>query len=373
MSLGIKLKRGEPMGSKIKLGIVGCGMIAQHHLKHAMESEHILVTAVADIREQAARSTADKFGIPTVYTDPDELFANPEIEGVVLALQTKYRTELALKAFAQGKHVLLEKPAGMNAEEVRRMIEVRGELIAGCCSSRFRFFDSARAAAEFIQTGALGDIRVIRCRNIAPAAPPNAPPLPWQYSRTVNGGGVLADWGVYDLDYILGILGWTLQPETVYGRKWNVAPPYESYIAPESDAETHVVAMIGCSGGAVIHFERGAMIPGNREHAWQIVGTKGTLDLYLLPSEEKEIVFHEAVTEEGVVRHTIWKGADTWSGVHAGPISDFAASIRDRRQPGTNLENAWTIQSIIDSIYASSDTGKLSIIAGRTGGMFDEH
>jgi predicted dehydrogenase len=351
------------MGIKVRLGIVGCGMIAQHHMKHAVESRHIQVCAVADIREEAARSTAEKFGVQKVYTDPNDLFADPEIEGVVLALQTKYRIELALKAFAQGKHVLLEKPAGMNADEVHRMIEARGALIAGCCSSRFRFFQSAQAAAHFVSTGALGDIRVIRSRNIAPAAPPKSPPLAWQYSKMVNGGGVLADWGVYDLDYILGITGWSLKPESVFGHTWNVTPQFESYIAPESDAETHVVAMIGCEGGTVINFERGAFIPGNREHAWQIVGTKGTLDLYLLPSDQKEIIFHEASSEKGVVRHTIWKGADTWSAVHAGPISDFADSIRDHRQPSTNLENSLTIQMIIDSIYKSSETGSISLIS----------
>lgn len=350
------------MSRKVRLGIVGCGMIAQHHIKHAVESDHIQVCAVADINEMAAYSTAEKFGVKKVYIDPNDLLADTEIEGVVLALQTKYRLELALRAFSNGKHVLLEKPAGMDADEVLRMIAARGDLIAGCCSSRFTFFESAQAAAKFVSTGALGELRVIRCRNIAPATPTKSPPLAWQYSKSVNGGGVLADWGVYDLDYILGITGWSLKPETVFGRTWNISPQYESYIAQESDAETHAIAIIGCKGGTVINFERGAIIPGNREHAWQIVGTKGTLDLHLLPSDQKEIIFHEASSEEGVIRHTIWKGADTWSAVHAGPITDFAASIRDHRQPGTNLENSLTIQEIIDSIYKSSEMGTMSII-----------
>ncbi|WP_164821542.1 Gfo/Idh/MocA family protein [Paenibacillus koleovorans] len=347
------------MNRIVKLGVVGCGAIAQHHLKHATGNEGIEVVAVADVREEAARATAAKFGIAHAYTDAEELFDNPEVEGVILALQTRFRTELALRAFAKGKHVLLEKPAAMNADEVRRMIAGRGALSAGCCSSRFRFFASAVAAAEFVRSGALGELRLLRSRNLAPATPPKDPPLAWQYSREANGGGVLADWGVYDLDYLLGITGWTLRPEHVFARVWYVPPAFESFIAAGSDGETHVSATIACQGGPLISYERGALQAAKREHAWQLVGTNGSLDLYLLPQEEKEIVFHAASKAEGVVSRTIWKGTESWAAVHAGPVVDFAASIREGRQPSTSLEHALTVQEIVDAIYMSSESGGL--------------
>ena len=128
--------------------------------------------AVADIQIDAARNLADRFGIETVYGRADELFADPQIEAVVLALPAHARTELAKHAFAQGKHVLLEKPIAMNADEVQQLIAAQGDLTAACCSSRFHFLESAGVVTDFIATGVLGDLRVVRCRAIKPAGPP---------------------------------------------------------------------------------------------------------------------------------------------------------------------------------------------------------
>jgi len=71
---------------------------------------------------------------------------------VVLAFPTKGRTKLGLQAFAEGKHVLFEKPVAMNAEEVRQLIDVRCNLVAGCCSSRYRFDEGAETYRKFSKT-----------------------------------------------------------------------------------------------------------------------------------------------------------------------------------------------------------------------------
>jgi predicted dehydrogenase len=344
---------------RVRLGVVGCGVIAQHHLRAAKASQQIEVVAVADVREEAAKQTAATFGVPVVYTSADALLKDKRVEAVVLAVPAAPRTKLALKAFARGKHVLTEKPVAMNAREVKKLIAARGGLVAGCCSSRMRFQPSAEAAAKYIASGALGAIRAVQCRCIGSdgGAPKSAPPA-WRLIKSLNGGGILVNWGCYDLDYLLGLCGWALKPSIVLAQTWTIAPQLLSHVAPGSDAETHFAAIIRCEGGEMISFERGEYCAAETENSWRIVGTKASLRLHMIPASEKKILADESSPETGVSTRTLWQGEEAWNNPLAGPVQDFAAAIRERRPPKTSLEQALIVQQISDAIYASAAKGR---------------
>jgi predicted dehydrogenase len=344
--------------SPVKLGVIGCGVIGQKHVQMAAEAPAIDVVAVADLRADVARDVAARFHVATVYNDAEALLADARVEAVVLALPACDRTRLALRAFEQGKHVLTEKPVAMDTSEVRQLIRARGDLIAGCCSSRFHFYESARIATSVIGSGVLGALRFIRCRAIKSASePPTTPPPVWRLKKALNGGGIMANWGCYDLDYLLGVTGWSLRPTQVQAQTWTVPPALESHVAPGSDAETHVAALIRCVGGPVIMFERGEYVASQTEEVWQITGDRGSLRLRMVPDQPRAILHDEASTERGVVTRTIWEGDEDTYMIFAGPVLDFAAAIRERRQPQTSLERALIVQQITDAIYASAEQG----------------
>ncbi|MBM4031013.1 MAG: Gfo/Idh/MocA family oxidoreductase [Planctomycetes bacterium] len=352
----------------VRLGVVGCGVIGPTHMAAAVASPLLELVAVADLIEERARAAAEKFKARNAYRSGAELLEDPEVEAVVLAFPTGKRTELALQAFAKGKHVLVEKPVAMNADEVRRMIAARGKLVAACCSSRFRFLEGARVAADFIASGALGGLRVVRCRNLAAAGPKPEKPRPdWRLTRALNGGGYLVNWGCYDLDYLLGITGWSLKPRTVFAQTWTVPPQFESHIAPGSDAETYYIALIRCEGGTVLSLERGEYMPAHSEDAWQVVGTKGSLTLKMTWGSPKAIVHDDTTSEQGLATRTLWEGEEDNSRTSAGPVTDFAAAIREGRPPMTSLERALVVQQITDAIYASAAEGREVAIGGRRG------
>ena len=122
----------------------------------------------------------------------------------------------------------------------------------GCCSSRHQFLPSAESATKFIAGGVLGPLRTLHCRCFRAAGerPKTSPPA-WRLSNSMNGGGVLANWGCYDLDYLLGLTGWSLRPRLVLAQTWKVPPQFEAHVAPGSDAETHFAAFVLCEGGTV--------------------------------------------------------------------------------------------------------------------------
>ena len=345
----------------IRLGIIGCGVIGTHHAQSAAGDEAIELAAVADLNGDAARRVADDFQVPTVYRDAAELIADPDIDAVVLALVTGVRTPIALEALRVGKHVLLEKPPAMSAADLRQMQARQGDRVIACCSSRKSFLDGAERARGVVESGALGDLRVVWCRCIGAVSPvpEGHTPPPWRVSRKLNGGGYLVNWGVYDLDYLMHVTAWQLTPRTVLAQTWPIAPALAvGRVDPASDAENHVMALIRCQNGAVIILERGEAVAMREESAWQITGTRASLRLTMDHREgEPVVVLDEADPEQGLRTTTLLEdpGEDRQ---HVMPVRDFAAAIREGRPPRTDLTKAIVIQEIIDAIYRSADTAE---------------
>lgn len=345
--------------SNVRIGIVGCGVIGQMHLKVARGWPGIDIVAVADVRPDAAQKAAAAHGIRHVLPDGAALIAHPDVDAVVLALPTSLRLPLALQALQAGKHVLLEKPVAMNAPEVRQIIAAQHASarrpVVACCSSRHRFLQSAAVAEAFFRTGALGDLRLLRCRGLSSAGPaPANPPPVWRLRRDLNGGGILMNWGCYDLDYLLGVVGWSVRPRLVLAQSWPLAAHLSARAAPGSDAETHAVALVQCDDGIALTIERGEFAATAGENAWQIIGTRGSLRLNMLPGQNVGVHHDDTTPDAGVASSTLWSGSEDWDTIHQGPIRDFAAAIRDGRPPKTGIEQALVVQQITDAIYASA-------------------
>ncbi len=344
---------------KVRIGVIGCGVMGPRHVESAVNVERAECVAVADLIESKATATAKTFGVPRVYRSGDELLADGDVDAVVLAFPAATRTAMALKAFARGKHVLTEKPVACNAEEVRRMIAARGDRVAGCCSLRFGYHAHAKVAAAFLAERPLGDLQLVRARHLVPGkARPSVMPPPWRLRRDLNGGGILYNWGCYDLDYLLGLTGWTLRPRTVFAQAWTIPERFANHVVPESDAETYYTALVRCEGGTVLSLERGEYMPAAADAAWQIIGEHGSLRMMMTPGDGKQLI-HDEATDDGVVSHILWEGDEAWHGPHAdAPLRDFVDAICDGRPPRTDLARSLVIQEITDGILASAASGR---------------
>jgi predicted dehydrogenase len=347
------------MADRVRLGVVGCGVIGPSHMKAAAEASYLDLVAVADSIQERAQQAAEKYGARKVYASAEEVIADPEIDAVVFAVAAADRTESPLAALAAGKHILLEKPVAMSATAVKRLLSAGREQVMGCCSCRFQATESWRVAKEFVSTGALGPLRNVHCRALVAAGkPPKGTPPDWRLKRARNGGGILVNWGCYDLDYLLSMTGWSLRPKTVLAQTWQVPPRFLSHVAPDSDAETHFAALVRCEDGTIITIERGEYMPARTESCWQVVGTDGTLHLMMTPGEKLTLVHDDTSTEEGVTSRTLWEGGYDWQPLLDYPVQDFARAILEGRPPATSLERALVLQQLTDAIYASAEGGK---------------
>jgi predicted dehydrogenase len=343
----------------IQLGVIGCGVIGNSHIAGAAQSPLVDLVAVADLLEERVQAIAEKFNVPAYYNNDEDLLNDERVEAVALAMPAGVRTAVAFKALEKGKHLIIEKPAASHADEIEKMIALRGDRVVACCSPRNAFTGHAEAAAKCIAEGTLGKIRVVRVRAIGTTPPnPNPNPPPWRQSMRLNGGGILVNWSCYDLDYLMQVTGWQLKPQVVLAKWWPVAEKMAAYVAPDSDADSHYTAFISCANDIVLTMERAEFSSVTTDQAWEVIGTEGTLHLPMQRPREgpNAVILDRFIPGKGVVSEAIWEAEqDTYSA--GGLLENFVEAVHQNKPPKTTLEQALVMQKITDAIYTSAETG----------------
>jgi predicted dehydrogenase len=137
----------------LRIGILGCGPIAQFaHFDACRKARNAELYAICDVADDLRTKMAVVHEPRTAYRDFDEMLADPRVEAVIIAVADQYHVPLCLKALAAGKHVLVEKPLGVNVEECeglkQRLVETG--LVFRVGNNR-RFDPGIAFAAKFLR------------------------------------------------------------------------------------------------------------------------------------------------------------------------------------------------------------------------------
>ena len=136
--------------NKLRIGIVGCGPIAQNaHLPAIEKARDIHLQAIADTDAGLREQVLLRYRPQTVYKHSDEIFADRNVDLVILAVGDGLHVRLAMDAIRAGKHVLVEKPLGINTQEcetLRSLMRPDRVFAVGC---NRRFLPGVRAAKAF--------------------------------------------------------------------------------------------------------------------------------------------------------------------------------------------------------------------------------
>ena len=152
------------MTSKVKWGILSTAKIGTQKVIPAMQKgQYIDVQAITSRDIEKANSVADELNIQKRYGSYEELLNDPEIEAIYIPLPNHLHVPWTIKAMEAGKHVLCEKPIGMNAEEAQDLLEITQKFpnIKVMEAFMYRFHPQWLKARELIINGAIGEVKTI--------------------------------------------------------------------------------------------------------------------------------------------------------------------------------------------------------------------
>jgi len=190
----------------IRWGVVGAGGIANRRTipEGILPAANSELMAVMDTSEQVAMAVGEKYGA-RAYANSSELYRDPEVDAVYIAIPTHLHAHEVFKAAEHGKHILCEKPMALSVQEAERMIAMCAEAkVKLGVGFMMRFHPHHLKLKQLIDQGALGTPVMGRAQLTCwyPAIEGA-----WRQDPKRGGGGSFADMGTHCLDVLELLLG----------------------------------------------------------------------------------------------------------------------------------------------------------------------
>ena len=323
---------------KVKIGIIGCGKVAERmHLPGYEKLKGAQVIALADINLENARRLGSAFKVPIIVSGYRHLLKLEHIDAVSICTPNYLHCRMTCDALGAGKHVLVEKPVATSMAEVRRMVaaarKARKILMV---SQNHRFIPINKAARDFVESDKLGEIYAFRGR-VAHGGPEFwSPEGKWFFDSKRAFGGALADIGIHIID----ALRW------ITGKDAVSVIAFTKTLRKKCKVDDNASLIIECKDGALGTIEASwTQNPG--ELTYTIYGDKGNLvndnyrKLIFYPKNKKpvEVKIPERLKESS-------------------PYEHFVNCILKRRKPMVDGNEGGKSLEILLAAYKSNKTGK---------------
>lgn len=347
--------------SKFRVGVIGAGSIAQSHLTAYSENPDVELIAVADINLERAQSVAEKYGAHRAYADPQELLADPEIDGVSICTWNNSHATWAIAAIEAGKHVLVEKPIARTleeAEEIQRTVDASDRVVQ--VGFVRRHSANCQVLKSFIDADELGEIYYAKASCIRRVGNPGG----WFADKEISGGGPLLDIGIHVLDlcwYLMGSPKVVSVSGNTYDRLGNRAnvTTMPRYTVADYDPTKNTVEDLA---NAVIRFENGASLLLDCSYSLHatrdsidvsVYGEKGGAELE--PALHIATEMHDSVVniEPQIASRTFEFGPG-----FANEIQNFVDAGLGRAESVAPAWHGVEIVRILEGIYESARTGR---------------
>ncbi len=281
------------LSKKVRVGIIGCGWIAESHLQSYLQCPDAVIVAGSDIIPGKAATFFEKMGIEgaACYDSTEEMLAKEKLDVVSICTYNTQHAPCAIQAMKAGVDVMLEKPFTVTLDEAVEVCKVEketGRLLS--IGFQPRMDENMKMIKKIVESGELGDIYYIQTGGGRRRGIPT--PYGTTFIEADKGAlGALGDIGCYSLDMILNAIGYP-KPLKVTGIKtdfFGKNPEYwKGEDKPEEYAEIFGVddfaaAFIRLEGGITIDFRIAWAMHLDTPGDTIIMGTKGSLRI---PSTE---------------------------------------------------------------------------------------
>jgi predicted dehydrogenase len=288
-----------------KIVVAGAGFIAKFAHLPGFKAAGAPVAALCDVDEDRARTAAEQYQIPHVYSDWRQMLAQEKPDIAVICLPNVLHHDATLAALEGGADVLCEKPLATSVTEARAMFDAArrsGRWLMA--AQHFRFDVAAQAIKKVVDSGALGRIYYSEATALRRMGIPS-----WgAYHQRAFAGGCLMDYGVHALDQTIWLAG---NPKPVLRASW------AAHIAKDEFSSR----LLGADGGATT-----------------------------LPPTVYTLGEGKQVNEE--------LGPFPWSNPYEAEVAHFLAVVRGEVEPVVKEEETMNVQRILDAAYRSAEEGR---------------
>lgn len=333
--------------TKVRWGVLGVARIAVTKVIPAMQRGDLCeITGIASRDLSRARDAAQKLGIRKPYGSYDEMLADPEIEAIYNPLPNHMHVPWSIRAAKAGKHVLCEKPIGMNAGEALDLIAARDRegVVMG---EAFMFVVHPQwvRTKELIRSGAIGSLRYIAGTfSYFKLEPDNI--------RNIReyGGGGLMDIGCYPIK----CSRWIFEEEPA-----RISASIVRY--PNFGADILTSAVLEYPSGHCVFSCSTQAAPCQ---SMLFCGTEGRIEVEIPWNAPPMETTRIQVYDSRGMRVEEFPPCDQYT--IQGDL--FSRAIRERTPPAVTLEDARRTMQVIDAVLRAADRSPATLSSGEGAG-----
>ncbi len=336
--------------SSLRVGIIGCGVIAPTHIEAYQRHRDVDVTWVCDLESGKTAAMQAKYGVPHATASYSELLASGEVDLVSVCTDHASHAPIAVEALDAGKHVVCEKALAHNHDGLRDMLnagERHPELVfSGIFQHRFDPIN--RRLRDLVAGGALGtmlsagvQLRCLRTREYYRSDR-------WRGTWEEEGGSVLINQAIHYIDLLRWIMGGV---KSLTGSYANLT--HDGVMETEDTA----VAALTFTSGALGTIEATCSSHINWEPTLTFHGTCGSIELRhdqpvkVAFSQEGKAAAIQAELEACLNAPSTTAGKSYYGTGHAAQIADIVDAVRSSREPFVTARSAADTVDLVLSVY----------------------
>ena len=208
----------------LRIAIVGCGRVAEHHARYVASSSNARLVAFADPDEPRARDLATRYGAEHSFGSIEDLLRSLPVDVVHLCSPPSQHFQQACEVLGRGVSVFVEKPVSFSSRETELLYEIAAENGASLCPNFIQsFLPCMRKAAKLVESGELGRPLSVSCHfSVDPQLAQLKEPIEPHWSLQLP-GGPLHNFITHPLYLVLSWLG-PLRRISVFPRAQGVLP-----------------------------------------------------------------------------------------------------------------------------------------------------
>ncbi|MET8610495.1 Gfo/Idh/MocA family protein [Streptomyces misionensis] len=378
------------MVEELGVAVVGFGWMGRVHTQAYVRLPHHyprlplrprLVT-VADEVPGRAEEAAERYGFAAATRDWREVAADPRVRAVSVTAPNFLHREIGVAMAEAGKHVWIEKPVGLTAEDARAVADaVGGAGVQGAVGFNYRNAPAVEAARELIAAGEIGTVTHARIRLFSDYAADPDSALTWRYERRRGGRGVLGDLASHGADlarFLLGeIAALTADTAVFVPERARPAGPTAGHARAAGGArgpvenEDYVGALLRFASGARGVLEACRVSVGEQNgYGFEVHGTRGAVSWDFRRMNEFAVGRGTGYQDQPMSTVHVGPGAGEFAAFQPGAANAmgyddlkvieayrFVRSIAEGTPYGATLADAVRAAAVLDAMAQSAESG----------------